>query len=208
LFVFPWRLRFSAGAIKEAATHFIECRESYRELDLRKEEAQCLLKLSRCSAFLRNEPDFSSEQTFLDEALVLAKDTGEKGLEVECLVLLGASLRHEQADLAMSKYAEALKLIEAEKNNWLSGICHQSLGHLYAGQTDNWTARKHYLQALSHFEECSAEDATLLAQKQANAAKASAIWLCVRVMKTRLKTATWRQLKTAGETNQHPATCG
>jgi hypothetical protein len=81
--LFLGELRFSAGAIKEAATLFLKCRDSFRELNLLKGEAHSALKLSRCSAILRNDKDLSSERKYLEDALSLVQDAGEIALEIE-----------------------------------------------------------------------------------------------------------------------------
>ena len=150
-------MRFKAGSYKESAAFYQQSLELYKECGSKKEEAHCFFSLSRCAAFLEKEPDSDTEMSHLTESLLLAEEIADQELQVQCYLRLAACLRDKEPGAAGNYYQKALHLLETMEKGWLSAICHQSLGHLYARKSENIKARKHYLASLEDLENARSE---------------------------------------------------
>ncbi|MBX9720961.1 MAG: hypothetical protein K2X81_06185 [Candidatus Obscuribacterales bacterium] len=145
-------MRFSANSYTESTKWHSLALELYRSLSLKTQEAQCLFQLSRCAAFTSNPSKLNAEIEYLRASLAIAEEIANYELQVRCSVNLGACLRGPAPEEAREFYKKALAALEHMERGWLSGICQQSLGHLYARDSDELKARKYYLAAIEDFE--------------------------------------------------------
>ncbi len=145
-------MRFSANSFHESTEWYQKGLEIYSSLGKKKGEAECLFFLSKCCAFISKENKTRDETKYLKAALAAAEEADEQELQVECCISLGACLRVTEPEESRKHYHNALQISEQMEKGWLSGICHQSLAHLYAWQSEDIKARKHYLAAIENFE--------------------------------------------------------
>lgn len=160
-------MRFSAGSYLESASFYQQSLEIQRALGSKQGEAQCLYFLSRCVAFTGGETEGTDERSYLSAALALAEEIADQELQAQCCVRLAACLRGDEPDTSRSLYQKALQILDKVEKGWLSAICHQSLGHLYARGSDNLKARKHYLAAIEDFEHARLSQPTSVDLRQA-----------------------------------------
>jgi predicted negative regulator of RcsB-dependent stress response len=158
-------MRFSAGSYLESAAFYKKSLAIFEALLSRKEEAQCLYFLSRCYAFVSVAGE--DESAYLEKALAAAQESENRELEVECCIKLGSCLRDRDQPGSRFFYLKAIQLLEKVEAGWLSAICHQGLGHLYARDSDYLKARKHYLAAVEHFENARSEQTGTVKARQA-----------------------------------------
>jgi tetratricopeptide (TPR) repeat protein len=95
------------------------------------------------------QKEFEQSETYMLEALALAREAGAQALEARTLNILGENARYQDKYVdAAAYYQEALSIYRTLDNQFGTALISSNLGHVAAALGDVKTAFSHYLRAL------------------------------------------------------------